>query len=44
VLRLTKGLHDIVVEYAQGPCCQDSIMLSWKSNLFAKELIGPAHK
>jgi hypothetical protein len=44
VVKLTKGLHDIVVEYCQGPCCQDSIMLSWQSNLFPKELIGPAHK
>jgi hypothetical protein len=44
VIHLTKGLHDIMVEYCQGPCCQDSIMLSWKSNLFAKELIGPAHR
>ncbi|MEM4204651.1 MAG: PA14 domain-containing protein [Candidatus Methanomethylicaceae archaeon] len=39
---LNAGLHDIVVEYAQGPAVGGSFYLSWSSSFFAKELIGPA--
>ncbi|PWH12052.1 MAG: hypothetical protein DDG60_15140, partial [Anaerolineae bacterium] len=39
---LNAGLHDIVVEYAQGPAVGGSFYLSWSSPFFTKELIGPA--
>lgn len=39
---LDAGLHDIVVEYAQGPAVGGGFYLSWSSPFFAKELIGPA--
>ncbi len=39
---LTAGLHEITVEYAQGPLLGSSFYLSWSSPFFPKELIGPA--
>lgn len=40
---LTTGqLHDIRVEFAQGPGSGGSFMLSWSSSSFSKEVIGPS--
>ncbi|NCO35810.1 MAG: hypothetical protein AUJ92_02435 [Armatimonadetes bacterium CG2_30_59_28] len=41
---LSKGIHDIKLEYCQGPEWMNSIVLSWKGRNFAKEVIGPAKK
>jgi len=37
---LTRGAHDVVIEYVQGPATAASITLSWKSTSFAKEVVG----
>ena len=37
---LTKGPHDLRIEYVQGPATEASIKLSWKSTSFPKEIIG----
>jgi len=41
---LRKGIHDIKLEYCQGPEWMCSIVLSWKGSSFGKEVIGPARK
>jgi hypothetical protein len=43
-ITLTKGIHDIRVDYCQGPEWLASIVLSWKGRNFAKEVIGPAQR
>ncbi|MEO6908167.1 MAG: PA14 domain-containing protein, partial [Abditibacteriaceae bacterium] len=39
-IHLTRGEHDIVIEYVQGPGTEASLTLSWKSSSFPKEIVG----
>lgn len=39
-IKLTKGPHNITIEYVQGPAFFSSVRLTWKSSSFAKETIG----
>lgn len=41
-ITLPSGQVPIQIEYAQGPGNEGSVSLSWSSDQFAKELIGPA--
>jgi hypothetical protein len=41
---LTKGIHDIKIEYCQGPEWLASIVLSWKGRNFPKEVISPSER
>jgi hypothetical protein len=37
---LTRGPHDLDIEYVQGPATAASIRLSWRSTSFGKEIVG----
>ena len=39
-ISLTRGAHDIQIEYIQGPATAASIKLSWKSTSFPREIVG----
>jgi hypothetical protein len=39
-ISLNRGIHDITIEYVQGPATEASISLSWRSSSFAKEIVG----
>lgn len=43
-IHLSKGIHDIRVDYCQGPEWMNSIVLCWRSRSFPKEVMGPAQK
>lgn len=43
-IHLTRGIHDIRVDYCQGPEWLDSIVLRWKGPGFDKEVMGPAKR
>jgi hypothetical protein len=43
-MHLTKGIHDIKLEYCQGPEWLASIALSWKGKNFPKEIMGPSER
>jgi hypothetical protein len=39
-MRLTRGPHQIVLEYVQGPATASSVRLMWESSSFPRELVG----
>lgn len=41
VVHLTRGAHDLQIEYVQGPMTAASIVFKWKSSSFREELVGP---
>lgn len=43
-IHLEKGIHDLKVEYCQGPEWLNSIVLCWKARDFHKEVITMAEK
>lgn len=41
---LTRGLHTVRVDYAQGPEFRNSIVFCWSSPFFGKEVVGLADR
>ncbi len=39
-MHLSKGAHQIVLEYVQGPPTASSVRLMWESSSFPRELVG----
>ncbi len=39
-IKLTRGKHDIRIEYVQGPATEASIKLLWSSKTFTQETVG----